>query len=160
MMQQGEKPTETRPDDHTATGPTRQQRLTHGLAESYGHRAHSQKIRHVPEPWQQVDPGAMKGGTYGHQVRLGGERAAKNTAKTFIVGHLGNAVMVHQDRQIWPWPPAHLKSSRDLPYQCARSHGIVSCGRERRESELHRGQVHWQWRRVDTVPKHWGHDAT
>jgi hypothetical protein len=55
---------------------------------------------HAPEPWQQVKPGTMKGRAYGYEVRLPWERAAKNTAETFIVGHFSNAVMVHNNRQI------------------------------------------------------------
>src|SRR5687768_708642 len=117
MMPQGEKPTETGADDHTTAGSTRQQRLTHALAEVHGHRTHGQKMLHAREPWQQVKPGAMKGGSYGHQVCLHGQRAAKNTAKTFIVGHFGNTVMIHNDRQVWLWPPTHLKPRRHLPYQ-------------------------------------------
>jgi hypothetical protein len=50
MMQQGEKPTETRPNYHTATRPTCQYCLTHSLAELHGHGTHGQKMLHAPEP--------------------------------------------------------------------------------------------------------------
>src|SRR5262245_4823443 len=108
MMHQGKKPAETGPNDHTATGPMRQQGLTHALAELHGHRTHGQKMLHAPEPWQQFKPGTMKGGTYGYEVGLHWERASKNTAKTFIVGHFSNAMMIDNHRQVWLWPPTHL----------------------------------------------------
>ena len=38
-------------------------------AELHGHRTHGEKIRQAPKPWQQIDPGAMKGGPHGYQVR-------------------------------------------------------------------------------------------
>src|SRR6266571_4043429 len=109
MMHYGEKPAETCPDDHTAPGPMRQQRLTDPLAELHGHRTHGQKMLHAPESWQQVKPGTMKGGAYGHEVCLPWQGTSKNTAKTFIVRHFSNAVMVHNNGQVWLWSPAHLK---------------------------------------------------
>src|SRR5262245_7364660 len=96
---------------------------------------------HTPESWQQVKPGTMKGGAYGHEVRLPGQRASKNTAKTFIVGHFGNAMMVHKNGQVWLWSPTHLKPRYHFPYQGVREHGIVAGGRERRQGEPHRRQV-------------------
>jgi hypothetical protein len=101
MMHEGKKPAETGSDHHAALGPTRQQGLTHGLTEVHGHCTHDQKMLHAPEPWQQLKPVAMKGSTDGHQVCLRTQSAAKNTAKTFIVGHFSNAMMVHNDRQLW-----------------------------------------------------------
>jgi hypothetical protein len=72
----------------------RQQGLTHAFSEVYGHRTHGEKMLHAPEPWQQVKPGPMKGGAYRHEVRLAGERAPKDTAKTLIIRHFANAMMV------------------------------------------------------------------
>jgi len=60
MMQQGEKPTETHPNDHTTTRPTRQQRLPHSLAELHSHGTHGEKMLYTPEPREQIEPGAMK----------------------------------------------------------------------------------------------------
>src|SRR5262249_44666456 len=101
----------------------------------------------------------MKGRLHRHQVRLHGQRASENTSKTFIVGHLGNAMMIDNNRQVWLWPPTHLKPRGKIPYQCAGCHSIVPSNRERREAELHCGKVRRQRRRVNTVPKHPGHYA-
>src|SRR5262245_30264299 len=102
-------------------GPARQQGLTHTFAELHSHRTHSQKILHAPECWQQVKPGTMKGGSYSHKVRLPWQGASKNTTKTSIVRHFSNAVMVHNNRQIWLWSPTHLKPCRHFPYEGVRA---------------------------------------
>jgi hypothetical protein len=72
MMHQGEKPTKARPNDHTATRPTRQQRLTHSFAELHGYGTHGEKMLHAPESCEQLEPGAMKRRPHHHQVRLHG----------------------------------------------------------------------------------------
>lgn len=146
MMHEGEKSAETGPDHQAAPGSTRQQGPTYGLAEMHGHRTHGQKMLHAPKPWQQLEPVAMEGSTDGHQVRLCTQSAAKNTTKTFIVRHFGNAMMVHNDREIWLWPPTYLKACRYFPYQGMRWHSIVTQGCERREGEPYRSQVRRQRR--------------
>jgi hypothetical protein len=101
----------------------------------------------------------MKGGAYGHEVGLPWQGASKNTTKTFIVRHFSNAVMVHNNGQVWLWSPTHLKPRRHFPYQGVRQHCIVTGSRERRQGEPHRSQVCRQRRGVDTVLKHRGYNA-
>ena len=102
----------------------------------------------------------MKRGAHGHQVCLPRQRTPENTPKAFIVGHLGNAMMVHEHRQVWLRSPAYLEASPYLPYQGACHHTIMSCAREWGKGELHCRQMLVQRRGVDAVLKHRGHHAT
>src|SRR5215471_19706453 len=90
----------------------------------------------------------------------GGERATENPAKAFIIGHLGNTMMIHQHRQVWLRSPTHLEPSLYISYQGMRHDSIVPCRCELGEGELDRLQVLVQRWRVDTVPKYGGHQAT
>jgi hypothetical protein len=82
-----------------------------------------------------------------------GKRGTKNTPKGFIIGHLGNAMMVHQHGQCRLWPSSHLKAALHLSHQRV-SHKRVAphCGK-RRKLESHRQQVRTERWRIDTTPE-------
>src|SRR5262245_24864728 len=96
---------------------------------------------HVGQTGQQVEPGAMKGGPHGYQMRCGGEGTPENTTKAFIIGHLGNTMMIHQHGQVWLRSPAHLKPSLYISYQGARHDSIVPGRCECGKGELYGLQV-------------------
>src|SRR5207302_1395456 len=79
------------------------------------HCTHGQKMLHAPESWQQVKPGTMKRGSYDHEMCLPWQGPSKNATKTFIVRHFSNAVMVHNNGQVWLWSPAHLNPRHHIP---------------------------------------------